>query len=275
MANNETNGKNEKELKFESGKNEKEFKFEGGKNEKEFKFEDRIDKDSFIYDHDRKDTPDAKDLKEFSFKQKLSYFFEYYIKFVIIFVVAIIGIISCFIALNDNIDRKKAFTIVLMDNIRFSIDDEKEFKKDYVKALLENDKYKSDIKNKTKEIYVYNYTNDITDNAKFIGLYDKSRFDVAFTKDEAFNTFAAAKRLKDLREVLTDEQLEKYKDNIVYVINEKNEKVPYGIIIGDTKYPVRDAATKNGDIADKAIFCVMKNSKKSGEVKYFVDYFLG
>ena len=75
--------------------------------------------------------------------------------------------------------------------------------------------------------------------------------------------------------MLTDEQLEKYKDNIVYVINEKNEKVPYGIIIGDTKYPVRDAATKNGDIADKAIFCVMKNSKKSGEVKYFVDYFLG
>ena len=51
--------------------------------------------------------------------------------------------------------------------------------------------------------------------------------------------------------------------------------MPYGIIIGDTKYPVRDAATKNGDIADKAIFCVMKNSKKSGEVKYFVDYFLG
>ena len=79
MANNETNGKNEKESKFESGKNEKESKFESGKNEKEFKFEDRIDKDSFIYDHDRKDTPDAKDLKGFSFKQKLSYFFEYYI----------------------------------------------------------------------------------------------------------------------------------------------------------------------------------------------------
>ncbi|MBR0466289.1 MAG: hypothetical protein IJJ40_02195 [Clostridia bacterium] len=96
------------------------------------------------------------------------------------------------------------------------------------------------------------------------------RLDYMLLNELGFNCFATQELYMDLREILTDEEMEEYKDRIIYTKEEEAEEMlPMAIDITDTEF------IKKNNIANEKIYIAFAGNAPHKELAYeFFHYIL-
>ena len=94
--------------------------------------------------------------------------------------------------------------------------------------------------------------------------------DIIFAPEEIYTYYAASGCMLDLRTLLSDEELEKYKDMLYYTTDETTgETYPCAFILSENNW-----AVTNGYYSDSCYFGVIYNHDNTELSKEFLDYVL-
>lgn len=232
----------------------------------------RLEKESEIYNKSRHETITKEEFKNYTFKQKLSHFKEYYLTYTLIitaFILAIGLVVGLTVKRNKN---KDIYYCGMMDHLAFNEEDTKEIKKNFAE-YLNNIDYKNK-KITSDDITFMTYRQDILDNVSMDGAYDNKIFDSFILSSSLFEKFVGTGKLRDLRDVFTDEELDKFGSKIVYVVDNDGESIPYGILLDDSKYDFHRSTTVIDKEQYPPIYSVPMCSQHLDVAKYFLLYFL-
>lgn len=233
--------------------------------------------------------------KDMPTKQKINYFWIYYkYHFLIAFIIVI------FIVSIINTEKKETILygafINSINNPTDNSNNEKEIHDLKTKYMLEyninSDDYEIFIDN---SLYLYNdYSSMETimnNQQKFTVLVYASELDIVATDITAFESIAYNNLLIDIRECLSDLEIEQYKDDFYYIdkdildytnnenylesnqvikypenINEMTNPIPVGIYIGENSQLL-----KNYEFTDIGLIGIIKNSKRKENAVDFIN----
>ena len=152
-------------------------------------------------------------IKNKSFKEKLDYYWYYYKMhiFIALFVLILVVTTICDIATS----RETKFYIAFLNS--FSSVFEQDFIEEF-EPLTGLDLEKYNVYLDTTFYFNVNEYDEASMNAleKFLTMTSNSEIDVVITDRNIFSNYADNGFFRDLREYLTDEQLEKYADHFYY-----------------------------------------------------------
>jgi len=187
-----------------------------------------------VIDDIRKEQEKTKDM---SFKGKLSYFWYYY-KVHTLVTIAIVFFLC--VLIHDIVTAKDyAFSAVYINaNQTFSAEDQMEAFAEY--ADLDTEEF--DVVLDSAMYLSLTDTSEVSLSAsqKLAALLSAKNLDIAVMDEEVFTNYALTETFYDLREILPEDLLEKYKDNFFYVdgttVEAFNNKEEYSSHADDMEY---------------------------------------
>lgn len=232
----------------------------------------RLAADSEIYNSERSDHIEKGQFKNMSFKEKIIHFKEYYMIFAIIIIVAILLISSVIILNNKRDTSKNTFYCGFLNGISLEYMIQSEMPKEFAEYLNEQPDYEGTAN--WKKTYINTFKNDILDTTRIDGYFDDNVFDAFLITSDTFNNYAANGSLMNLSKVFSEEELKELDSRIIFVINkETSEKIPYGILLDNTKYNFLIGSTELKD-EDSPIFTVPTCATQLQAAKHFLFFLL-
>lgn len=216
----------------------------------------RLDKDSEIYKSDHIDKMDKKLWESMSKKEKLVFFKDYYLKYLIIAII-IMPIIIFFVKDMTKTSAKESLRCGLLDDIYLNPNLEGEFKDDLWYYMSRDESYMGS-KNKDT-MYFKTYTSTFADDIEINGFLDKNKFDVLIMSQKTFQSYAESCILTDLESVLPENVLEKLKDQLLYVKDRNGKEAAYGI---NMSRDMLELYSNEGKPVDSAIYTIPNNTKR-------------
>ena len=222
--------------------------------------------DSMIYDKTRSETPNIEELKQLSRKDKFLYFKEYFLPYIIIALVIILGLTWVIRSFREIGSRKDTFYCGMMTGVQFN-EEVQENMPELFSSYLKDVGYDGYVeKDRTFfEVFYATYTDDV----RMDGFYDKKRFDIFITRDKQFEPYASNHNIYDLTEVLPAQLLDSLSDRLVYVSIDGKESVPYGILLKDIAYDFYDGA---GKPVDPPILSIPSNTTRLDVAIHFIRF---
>lgn len=202
---------------------------------------------------------DREKMKGKSFRQKLEYFFMYY-KIPVIIIAAVV-VIAISVLHTRSQYREYAFHALFV-NAGNTINDEK-FSQKFGKILdIDTDNYTVAI---DSSLYIDgNSQVSIGSTEKLAGEVSSQILDACIMPETLFLTYAKEGCYGDLRDFLTDEQLEQYAELLVY-----QDDIPVGIKAGSfTRIGEANLYTSG----DSPVFGIVHNAPHPAECSAFLDY---
>lgn len=237
--------------------------FQPGKDNNDDVKPGRLEADAEIYNPDRKDPSASERWREMSRAEKLSYFKEYYLKYVIMGLLFTI-IASYMVYVLVRPEKKDTFFGALF-NIYF--DSEKDISDEFGSYLGEN--VNSD------RIFVKSYYDSVISDTEINNFYEKRRYDVFITTESRFKTYAKTDNYLNLKDTLPEDIYKKYEERIVYCNNEKLEdnksEYPYGISVKDCNYTFYDYF---GNVIEDPVVGIVINTKRKDTAIKFINFLL-
>lgn len=237
-------------------------------NEEEVK-KGRLDKKSEIYDHNRSDKMDKKLWSTMNRKEKLIYFKDYYLKYVII-VIILIPIV--FYVVKD-MTRKST-----EDSFRCGILNSMYMDPDRVKPLLGDLDYymTKDVdymgsKNEER-MYIQTYTASFADDVEINGFYERRKFDVLIMNQDTYQSYAKNCQLTDLKTVLPEAVLDKVKDHFVYAKDINGNEAAYGITLDPKWLALFEKVGEEFQPVESAIITIPNNTKRLEAATEFIKF---
>ena len=153
-------------------------------------------------------------IKNKSFKEKLDYFWYYYKVHTI---VGIFVLILAIVFIRDAVNKKDfAYYCVFLNS--FSMDEETGFMDEFAKTTdVDFSKYEVRLDDTTRfSLDGYDQTS-MAMIQRFVAMIYAGDIDNAVMEKSLFTNYAKSDTFMDLRDVLTADQMEKYKDHIYYI----------------------------------------------------------
>ncbi|MCD7745507.1 MAG: hypothetical protein LUI13_09540 [Lachnospiraceae bacterium] len=170
-------------------------------------------------------------LKTLSWKARLAYVWDYY-KLQMVIIVVIILAINLGFTIYHNLQIDTLLYVYMVNCNTYYVDPD-ELVEDYTEYLGGiGDKEEISMDTSVlldEEDYSTSYANQM----KFTAVISAQMADVVLMDEENFEEYAGWSYFFDLREVLTEEQLEQWSDLLVYMENEDGESAPYAINLTD------------------------------------------
>lgn len=241
---------------------------------------------------------ERKALKEKSFKEKWDYFWYYYKGHVI---GGLFALIVGSILIHDAVTSKDtAFYAAFLN--AFATDRDESFIQDFAESTDINLEKNIVYLDTNMRFNLTGYDDDSMANAeKFLAMYSAGEIDVLVSDRDMFASYADNGIFRDLRYVLTAEQLERYKEHFfyydqalldrkidmeaviesdIYVPADETDRrspesmqkpVPVGIFLDDT---MKKRLTDIGYYADsqELVFTIMGQEKNIGYCRQFLDW---
>lgn len=237
--------------------------FQPGKNNNDDVKHGRLEADAEIYNPNRKDPSASERWHEMSRSEKLNYFREYYLKYVLIGLVLVI-IISYMVYFLVRPEKEDTFFAALF-NIYF--DAEKDISEEFGEYLGEN----AD----SDRIFVRSYYDSVLSDTEINNFFEKRRYDVFITTESRFKTYAKTDNYINLKDALSEEQYSKYEDRILFCNNEKIEdnktEFPYGISVKDCNYTFYDYY---GNVIEEPVIGIVINTQRKNTAIKFINFLL-
>lgn len=227
----------------------------------------RISGKSEIYNKNRSETPSKEEFDKLSGKDKLLYFKEYYLSYILIVLVIILAGTYVISSIKKNNREKDTFYCGMMAGVQFNENVMKVLPEEFSEYLENETDY--DGYNNPEAISFDVYYATITDDIKLDGFYDRCRFDVFITRDNTFEQYVAGKTIVDLSAILSDELMEKLDDKLIYASVNSGEQIPYGILLDNIRYKFYDGA---GDEVEPPILSVPSNTKRLDVAIAFIEF---
>lgn len=228
----------------------------------------RLDADSEIYNKKRSDKLDKEAFKEFSTKEKLLYYKEYYLPYTLIIIALVAVFTYVAVSIHKTNQVKDTIYCGMIAGVQFdkdTMDKMPELFADYLKNETDYNGYIN-----VDRTYFEVFYATFTDNSKLDNFFDKKRFDVFITRDDSFKSYVASGTIQDLSNILPDDVLEKLEDKIVYAtVDGSNEPIPYGILLDDIDYKFYDGG---GDTINPPILSIPYNTKRPEVARYFIEF---
>lgn len=207
-------------------------------------------------------------LKKLSFKEKLQYIWDYY-KPVLAGIVVLLLIVKIGVDINQNNQIEKMLNVAVFNSIPMS--EQSEVLVQEFEALKGYDGEKQ-VVNVDTNYQVGNNGNvqmEMASQVKMTVMIQSGDMDVILVPESAFESMAAIGFFADVREVLSEESQNAYKDGFTYGKTEEDtEEIPYGIRI--------DGSEKiKGMFAEEEICLAFgANIKKTAVAEDFLKYLL-
>lgn len=227
--------------------------------------ETRLDDDAAIYNR-RVEKTEKEKWKSLSWKKKLEYFKDYYLKFVIVGLIIVVGIGSF---VHSMLTKKEAvFTITLVNG---TVDDKvcDDLSTEYGKVL--------GISPQKEEVMIDKslYTNGTDSNTlsdvalQKLSVYSYAQgYDILIADQAVVENYASMGYFISLNAVLPDDLLDTYHDALLSVDN-NGTSAPYGILVKDVKS--LDAMTKD---MNTPVLAVLQSTAHSDDVTTILSYLL-
>ena len=228
-----------------------------------------LDDDASLYNK-KHDVVTKEDLKNLSFKDKLRYFKDYYLKIVVIAVIILIGV--CMI-LNETVFNRKTCVLSIACVNEYQIERSTELNTALEEIIT--------IENKNDYANVAYYDLDQYNmNMAFITHTTTGGVDLMICSADQFESSANRGMLMDLSELLPSETYEKLSGSILesrtsdedYDTGEitYGEMQPFGIDISGS-----EIYKEYGGYGDSPILCVMANTPNTENVLKAISYLTG
>lgn len=175
-------------------------------------------------------------LRLLSWKARLAYVWDYY-KPLMVGIIAVIAVINIGITVYHNLQTDTLLYAYMVNCNTYYVDSQT-LTEDYtaylsetgVKELGKNEEFEIDTSILLDDD---DYSTNYAYQMKFTAVISAKLCDVALMDVEKFTEYAGWSYFLDLRELLTDEQLEKWADRIVYLENEDGESIPCALDLTD------------------------------------------
>lgn len=177
-------------------------------------------------------------FKELSFGQKVEYIFGYY-KYYMLALVIVIVTVATFINAYRRNDYTAECNIIVVDGKMTGYDD----RSDYITQNFAT--YLGIDNNKHRVVCDYNYSliqkdldqESYVSQTKIYTLASTHSVDGYMASTDYIDYFSTDEEtfLEDLREILTESELEKVKDYIIYYTKKDGTQIPIAVNLSDTK----------------------------------------
>ena len=231
---------------------------------------EKLTKGALIYDTERRDDIGGKEASKLSSADKFSYFKEYQLPYLLITVGIIALLLASFKYFSHTRDTNKTFTCSMTNDIRYSDRDSSDVRKGFVNYLEET---RPDTKINDMDIYLF--SDSFINEFKFTNLFNNQEFDAIVCNDTTFKSLVSENYAMDLRAVLDFTQLADFESQIVYVLDEDGDSIPYGILLENTTKDFIIANEYNDDgtaVTTVPIYIVCSNTTKISEAADFLEY---
>lgn len=228
-----------------------------------------LEDDAFLYKRSH-DTVTKEDLKNLTWKQKMQYFRDYYMKKVII---ALIVVIAAASILNETIINRSDCVLYIA-----CIDDCQILQSEELTQTLE-DYIQIEDKNDYANISYYNLE-DYNTNMAFLTHSTTGTIDLFISSSEFFEEKSALGLFADLSEVLPSELYEQLSDRLIESRTSETdidgnvlsygEYKPYGIDMSDS-----ELFSEYDGIGNDPIICISVNTENTENAIKTLTYFLG
>lgn len=211
-------------------------------------------------------------LRNRPFKEKLAYFWEYYKIHTLVVVLLLTGIIYFIHSIVTSKDY--CFYAVMLNSQPLSSDAIEQSFADY--AALDSAHYDCYIDTDTtlgstdsSEAAISQQAQyDMVVMQKLIAITQTNELDAVVFNDSVFETYAQNEMFMDLRTVLTEADLEKYADALLYVDYESQQHVPVGIYLDNSPF-----VKKSGCYYDtRPVFGISLSSQHSDTAVTYLHY---
>ncbi len=207
-------------------------------------------------------------MLEGGFKEKLAYFFYYY-KFHAL-TVAAVTVFLILLIVNFATKKENILQVVYVNG--FPNTDTQEFMNDFAKTIEFNPKKES--VNLDDSFYISSGEQTVYDQnneEKLFIMSSAGSIDVCVTDESYLNSLLTNGYLLDLSTVLSEAQMEKYKDNLIYFDSEEDMhegELPVAIRITDAAKIQSTNCFPNTD----CYFTIIMNSEHIDNSLAFLDY---
>jgi len=176
-------------------------------------------------------------LRLLSWKARFAYVWDYY-KPVMVGIIAVIAVINIGITIYHNLQIDTLLYVYLINCNTYYVDSET-LTADFTEYLGETEGIElaqnEEIDIDTSMILDDDdYSTSYTYQMKLAAVISARQCDVMLMDVEKFEEYAGMSYFMDLRELLTDEQLEEWADRIVYLEDEEGETIPCAIDLTDS-----------------------------------------
>lgn len=153
-------------------------------------------------------------LKERPFKEKLRYFWDYYKVHTILFLLALF-IAGIFI--RDAMNAKDyAFSATILN--AYAMDDQEGIQEDFAAfAGIDRNTYDCYIDTSSTLSYETMSQIDLAVSQRIVAMTQTGGIDILVSDSEPFTNFAEGQMFSDLREVLTEEEYQRFQDDFYYI----------------------------------------------------------
>lgn len=208
-------------------------------------------------------------LKLLSWKGRVAYVWDYY-KPLMVAIIAIICVVNLGFTIVHNLQIDTVLSVYMVNCNSYYVDSDEMVAEytEYIGGIGEKEEITFDTStilddDDASTSYAY--------QMKFIAVISAKLADVILMDAETFEEYAGEGYYSDLREVLTDEELEKWSDRIVWLEDEEGESIPCALDLTDAakieEYEVYFSTTYGG---------VVVNSEADVEmVRSFLEWVLG
>lgn len=229
----------------------------------------RIEGDAEIYNKDREDPSPEERWKSMSRKEKLLYYKEYYLHYLIIVVVMLA--LSIYVIVNiTKPDEPYVLFLGMFDGLQFeeSLIDTME---DTFGTYLEESDFEGEVKK--NRIFFETFYDTIVDEIRIDGFYDKSKFDVLITRQRSFEAFSGNHLFLNLEEVLPEDLFEALSDRIVYTLpTDGIPSYPCGIKVENAEY---DMHVSTGEAVEDDYLAIIHNAQNIESSIQFIRFLYG
>ncbi len=172
-------------------------------------------------------------LKQLTWKQRFGYIWDYYKPFMAA-IIGIIVVINIGYTMFKNLHTDTILSVYFVNSL-YAMTDEEELGDqyiDYIGGLEKNQDFVLDLSVSVSadDSSEYSYANQI----KFSTLSAAGSIDVCLMDPEDFDSYSDLGFYGDLREALSDEELDKWSDLLIYTKDEEGEEYPCGIDLSES-----------------------------------------
>ncbi|MCD8021841.1 MAG: hypothetical protein LUF30_02255 [Lachnospiraceae bacterium] len=205
-----------------------------------------------------------------SWKERFAYIWDYY-KPLMVGIIAVIAVINICITSYRNLQIDTVFYAYLIDCYSYYADTDAltaDFT-EYIGGIGEKEEILIDtslVFNSDDSTYSSTTANY---QMKYVAVIAANQVDVSLMDQETFEQYAELQYYADLTEVLTEEQLEKWADRLIYIEDEEGVTAAYGIDLSDSSI-----LTENYLYSDTVYGGVIANSEHMELCGTFFEWLL-
>ncbi len=163
-------------------------------------------------------------LKALTWRQRIGYVWDYYKPGMVVIIIVIV-LINIGVTMYRNINTDTILSVYLI-NALYDMDDDSELTEEYLAYIGGLEANQDFVLDSTVALDSSDSQVGYTNQIKFTTLAAAGSIDVCLMDPDAFDTYVDMDFFGDLREVLPEEDLDKWSDLLVYTTNEDGEEFP-------------------------------------------------